>query len=139
MDKQEENRFVILFDGVCNLCNGAVNLIIDHDPRGKFAFAPLQSEQAETILEKFNLTTQDFDSIVLIKNDQIFFKSRAALEIARDLEGFYPFLYIFKFVPRFISDFIYDIIAKYRYKWFGRREICRVPTPDIANRFLAGL
>lgn len=125
---------LIFFDGVCNLCNGAVNFIIDRDPKHKFQFASLQSAKAKELLpaEAF-----DTDSIVLLtKEDRLLTKSSAALEIARNLSGLWPLFYIFIILPAFVRDAVYDLIAKNRYKWFGKQDSCRMPTPDLKERFL---
>ena len=131
-------KYIVLFDGVCNFCNGAVNFIIDRDQQGKFAFASLQSEVGSEILKNYRLTTryQALDSIVLVKNNRVYVKSRAALEIAKELDGGWPLFYTFIILPPFIRDFFYDLLAKYRYKLFGKSETCRIPTADIRDRFL---
>jgi predicted DCC family thiol-disulfide oxidoreductase YuxK len=131
-----KKKHIILFDGVCNFCNDSVNFIIDRDSGATFSFAPLQSESGQEILAANNLATKDFDSIVLVMGNKVYQKSRAALEIARRLSGLWPLAYIFVVVPAFIRDFIYDIVAKNRYKWFGKQDECRLPTPDIRARFL---
>ncbi|MFN8357309.1 MAG: thiol-disulfide oxidoreductase DCC family protein [Spirosomataceae bacterium] len=127
---------VILFDGVCNFCNNSINFIIDRDPNGVFKFASLQSEVGQQLLNDNGLKTSDFDSIVLLKNGKVFQKSVAALEIARELTAPWSWLYIFKIFPAVLRDFFYDIIAKNRYRWFGKLEACRIPTPDLRARFL---
>lgn len=127
---------VVLFDGVCNLCNGAVNFVIDRDPKKKFVFASLQSASAQELLEKFQLPLADFKSIVLIKQGVVFDRSNAVLEIAHDLGYGWKLLYAFKIIPKFIRDGLYQLIAKYRYRLFGKRDQCRVPTKDMLSRFL---
>lgn len=127
---------VILFDGVCNLCNGAVNFVIDRDPEGVFTFGALQSEQAEALLQKHALPEDYLDSLVLLENGRLYVRSEAALRIARRLGGLWPLLYAFMAVPRPLRNRIYDWIASNRYGWFGRREQCRVPTPELRQRFL---
>ncbi len=129
---------IILFDGVCNFCNGAVNFIIDRDKQGKFAFASLQSAIGKEIIKEYNLSAQypALDSIVLVKNNRCYVKSRAALEIAKKLDGGWPLCYVFIIIPRFACDFFYDLLAKYRYKLFGKTESCRIPGPHIKNRFI---
>jgi len=128
---------LLLFDGVCNLCNGAVNFIIDRDHLQRFVFASLQSKLGQQIAEKYNFPENDFKSMVLIKENQVFLKSDAALEISRDLSGGWRLLYGFKIIPKFLRNYIYDIIAANRYKWFGREDQCRVPSVDIQNRFVS--
>lgn len=125
---------IIFFDGVCNLCNGAVNFVIDRDPKGKFKLAPLQSAIAADYLKKEQL--DNLNSIALFEDGIIYQKSTAALKIAKKLRGAWPLLYTFIIIPPFIRDFVYDFIAKNRYKWFGKQETCRLPTPDIKARFL---
>ncbi|GAA4836252.1 thiol-disulfide oxidoreductase DCC family protein [Algivirga pacifica] len=127
---------VILFDGVCNLCNGTVNFIIDRDPKGKFQFASLQSEEGEKVLQQNGIAEVSLDSVVLLKNGQLYKKSTAALHIARELKGAWPLFYGFIIVPRFIRDGVYNWIAKNRYKWFGKSDACRIPTPELKERFL---
>lgn len=127
---------VLLFDGVCNLCNGAVNFIIDHDPKGHFKFAALQSDFGQLKLEELGYDQEDFDSLVLLSDDKVFKKSTAALHIAKKLSGLYPLLYIFIIIPPFIRHAVYDVIAKNRYKWWGKRDSCRMPTPELQARFV---
>lgn len=131
-----ENQDILLFDGVCNLCNGAVNFIIDHDPKGRFKFAALQSEFGQKRLQELGLSTEDFDSLVLLSGEKVYKKSTAALKIARRLNGLYPLLYAFIIVPPFIRHWAYDVIAKNRYKWWGKRDSCRMPTPELRARFV---
>lgn len=128
---------IILFDGVCNLCNGAVQFTIQHDPNEKFLFASLQSETGQQILKQFGLPFTDFNSFLLVQDEKIFSKSTGALKVARQLKGAWKLLYIFIIVPRFIRDFVYRWIAKNRYKWFGQQQQCTVPTPQLQARFLA--
>lgn len=127
---------VVLFDGVCNLCNGSVLFIIKRDPQSKLKFSSLQSDYGAEQMKRFNLPPSALNSVLLIKNDQLFQKSNAALEIARMLDGIWPGMYAFKIVPLFIRDFIYDWIAKNRYRWFGKKEECMIPTPEMKARFV---
>jgi len=127
---------LVLFDGVCNLCNGAVNFIIDHDPDRYFRFAPLQSDLAERILENREGGDARLSTIVLVEGGEVFVRSTAALRIARHLSGPWPLLYAALIVPRPLRDAVYDWIAHHRYDWFGRRDQCRVPTPALKDRFL---
>ena len=126
----------ILFDGVCNFCNASINFIIDRDSTGIFKFAALQSEIGQEILKKNGLKQDNFDSIILEKNDVIYQKSDAALEIARNLDGFWKFFYVFKIIPFFLRNPIYDLVARNRYRIFGRTDACRLPTPALKARFL---
>jgi predicted DCC family thiol-disulfide oxidoreductase YuxK len=134
--KKETVQNVILFDGVCNLCNGAVNFIIDHDPKGKFNFAALQSNYGQAELKKLGYKTDEFDSLVLLTKGEVFVKSTAALKIANQLSGIYSILHLFIILPASLRDWVYDIIAKNRYKWFGKRDSCRMPTPELKQRFM---
>ena len=127
---------IILFDGVCNFCDSSVNFIIDRDKKNVFKFAALQSETGQKILEFFNLKKNEFDSMIFIENDKVFKKSSAALMIARNLGGIYSFAYPLMFVPRFIRDFFYNLIAKNRYRLFGKKDSCRIPTPEFKSKFL---
>lgn len=127
---------VILFDGVCNLCNTAVQYIIKHDAKAIFKFASLQSEAGQKLLKYFNLGQDNFNSFVLIKNNQAYIKSTAALMVARQLKGFTKLLYGFIIVPGFIRNAVYNIIARRRYKWFGKREECMLPTASLQSKFL---
>lgn len=127
---------VILFDGICNFCNSSVNYVIEHDPKGYFKFAALQSEIGERLKEKFCIDTIRTDSVILIEDDKVFTRSTAALRIARKLSGPASLLYAFIIVPRPIRDLLYDQFAKRRYKFFGERNACMIPTPEIRARFL---
>ena len=131
-----EAKRIVLFDGVCNLCNAAVQFIIDRDKEGKYVFTSLQSPTGNALLEKFGLSTTDFDTFVLIDNNSAFTKSTAALKVARQLDGLWKLTYIFIIVPAFIRDAVYGFIAKNRYRWFGKEENCRIPTPELKQRFL---
>jgi predicted DCC family thiol-disulfide oxidoreductase YuxK len=134
MDKEDYS--VILFDGVCNLCNSSVNFIIDRDKRRIFRYATQQSESGQAYLKSYDLQTDTGESIILIEQGTVYIRSSAALRIAKKMDGAWPLMYIFMAVPRFIRDPAYNIIAKNRYKWFGRTEECRVPTPELQELFL---
>lgn len=127
----------VLFDGVCNFCNGSVNFIIRRDSRGFFKFAPLQSQMAADLLAKHTVDKEKTDSIILVENGKVYLFSTAALRIASRLDGNWPLLYGFIIVPRPIRDFFYKLFAKYRYKMFGRTDQCMIPTPAVRGRFLA--
>jgi predicted DCC family thiol-disulfide oxidoreductase YuxK len=127
---------VILFDGVCNLCNGLVNWIIDRDKKKIFQFSSLQSVYGQDTIKRLHLTGQYLDTIVYVDGDKSYQRSAAVLHLLRDLGGIYSLCFIFIIVPSFISDFFYNIVARNRYKWFGRRDTCRVPTPELKSRFL---
>lgn len=127
---------VIFFDGICNLCNGAVQFIIERDEKNIFKFAPLQSDFAAQELITFNFNPNQLGSILLLENGKIYTKSTAALRISKKLNGLWPMMYAFIVVPRFIRDAVYDFIAKNRYKWFGKQESCWVPTAELKSKFL---
>ena len=126
---------VILFDGVCNLCNGFVQFVIARDPAAQFRFGALTTPAAQDLLRAAGVTNAP-DSIVLLEDDGVYFQSDAALRIVRRLTFPWPLAYGLVVVPRFVRDWVYDIIAARRYKWFGRRDACMVPTPDLKQRFL---
>jgi predicted DCC family thiol-disulfide oxidoreductase YuxK len=126
---------IILFDGVCNLCNGFVQFVIRRDERKCFIFGALQSEKAKEILSHFNLPKENFKTIILIEDDKVFTQSTAVLKIAKQLNGWKLF-YAFIIIPKFIRDFVYSIVSKYRYKIFGKRDACMIPTPELKGRFL---
>lgn len=131
-----DNHAVVLFDGVCNLCNGAVNFIIDRDPAGYFRFAPLQSDVAATYLDDTDGPDADLSTIVLVEDGQTYVRSTAALRIARRLTGAWPLLFLAIVVPRPLRDAVYNWVAHNRYDWFGTRDECRLPTPGLRDRFL---
>ena len=126
----------ILFDGVCNLCNGFVQFVIARDPGAHFRFAPLSSPAAERLLAEAGVTLPVPDTIVLLEDGAAFYRSDAALRVARGLTFPWPLAYGLVAVPRFIRDRVYDFIAARRYRWFGRRDACMIPTPDLRARFL---
>lgn len=127
---------IVLFDGVCNFCNGSVNFIIRNDPDGKFKFAPLQSEIGQQLRVKHGIG-DDVDSIILVEDGQAFTHSAAALRVARGLGGIWSLGYVFVVVPAFIRDWLYKLFAKYRYKLFGKQDVCMMPTPEVKNRFVS--
>jgi predicted DCC family thiol-disulfide oxidoreductase YuxK len=131
-----QNHGVLLFDGVCNLCNGFVNFVIDNDPEGYFKLAALQSDEARPYLEQFGLDPEALDSVVLIENGQAYRKSTAALRVALHLPKPWPLAAVFMAIPRPLRDVVYDLIATNRYDWFGERNSCRMPTPELQQRFL---
>jgi len=127
---------IILFDGVCNFCNGAINFVLKQDKKGIFRFAPLQSETGQSLLNRYNLSTKEFDSFVLIDNGKVYKKSAASLQVMNKLPWYWKELQLLKIIPTAFRDAIYDFIAKNRYKWFGKKEQCMMPTPEMRNRFL---
>lgn len=128
---------IILFDGVCNFCNGSVNFVIEHDAENYFKFAPLQSDVAQGLLDKFKIDKSATDSVVLVENETVYTHSTAALRIARKLDGAFSWLYVFVIVPKFIRDFFYKLFAKYRYKLFGKKDVCMMPTAEIREKFIS--
>jgi predicted DCC family thiol-disulfide oxidoreductase YuxK len=132
----EKGKKIILFDGVCDLCNGAVIFIIKHDKNDVFRYAALQTKIGMELTDKYGIDTSETDSIILIEDEYFYTKSSAALRIARHLSGGYPLLYGFMILPKFIRDRMYDVIADNRYQWFGKRDSCMVPTPELKDRFL---
>lgn len=131
-----ENNGIILFDGVCNLCNNSVDYVIRKDPDRYFRFASLQSESGAFFIQKYEIDTRKIDSVLLVENEKIYYKSTAALKIAKKMKGPVKLLYGFIIVPPFIRNVVYDIIAKNRYRWFGKRETCRLPTNEERELFL---
>ncbi len=127
---------IILFDGFCNLCNGAVQFVIKRDKKNCFTFASLQSDEGQKLLKKFDLPTTDFNSFILIEDDKAFTRSAAALKVAKNLNGLWSSLYGLMIVPKFIRDGVYNWVAKNRYKWFGKKNACMIPTPELKARFL---
>ena len=137
MPLNEADQAAVLFDGVCNLCNGSVQFIIAHDPAAHFRFAALESEAARRLLGECALSGPLPDSVALIETGHVYTRSAAALRIARRLAFPWPLLYAFIIVPRPLRDMIYDLIARNRYRWFGKRDACMVPTRELRTRFLA--
>ena len=127
---------IILFDGVCNLCNWSVQFLIKHDPEKKFLFASLQSDKAKKLLADYSIDTDELNSFILVENERIFTKSTGALRVLKQLKWWSVLFYCFILVPKFIRDGIYNFIAKKRYRWFGRKDECMVPSPEISSRFL---
>jgi predicted DCC family thiol-disulfide oxidoreductase YuxK len=128
---------IILFDGVCNFCNGSVNFIIERDKANYFKFAPLQSEIGQKLLAENGVDKTITDSVVLIEDGKAYTRTTAALRIARRLDGYWSWFYGFIVVPGFVRDVFYKLFAKYRYQMFGKQEACMLPTPEIRERFLA--
>jgi len=132
-----KDKKIILFDGVCNLCNNAINFIIEHDKKDVFRFASLQSEIGKKLISERGMDPEVIDSIVLIDPGVAYYqKSTAALEISKELSGGYSYLRFFSFLPEVIRDGIYNLIANNRYKWFGKKDACMIPTPALKAKFL---
>jgi predicted DCC family thiol-disulfide oxidoreductase YuxK len=134
--KKKNKNLVLLFDGVCNLCNGLVQFVIKRDRAGQFRFGALQSTAGRKFLKKFKLPVSDLETLVLVKDGKALIKSTAGLTMLRELGGFWGLFYVFIIVPAFIRDGVYDLIARSRYSIFGKRKICMIPTPDLKSRFL---
>lgn len=129
---------VLLFDGVCNLCNGTVQFVIDRDREGTIHFAPLQSETARMLLAPHGIDAGDLDSVAYIEGSRVYQRSAAALRVARRLRWPWPLLALFMIVPAPLRDWAYGLVAQRRYRWFGKSDVCRVPTPELRSRFLEG-
>jgi predicted DCC family thiol-disulfide oxidoreductase YuxK len=131
-----ENKKIVLFDGVCNLCSSSVQFILKRDKKNQFLFGSLQGTTGQAYLKKFNLPADTFNSFMLVERDTLYTRSTGALRMLKYLGGVWPLLYVFIIVPKFIRDTVYNFIAGNRYKWFGRKEACWLPTPDLKSRFL---
>ena len=132
----ELSHAIVLFDGVCNFCNGSVNWIIARDRRGYFRFAALQSGVGDELLQRYGSDPSALDTLVLIEGVGVYTKSTAGLRIVRRLRPPWPALYALAIVPRPVRDFLYDWFARRRYRWFGKREECMAPSPEVRERFL---
>jgi len=128
---------VLLFDGVCNLCNGVVQFIIPRDPDGELRFAPLQSGAGKALLSGNGLSTSDLDSVVLVEDGRVYRKSAAAIRVAELLGWPYRLAAVGKLLPQSVRDALYDIVAEYRYDVFGKRDRCIIPDEDVSDRFLS--
>ena len=126
---------VILFDGVCNLCNKSVQFVIRKDPDGKFRYASLQSDFGQRILQTYHLPANQFNSFILLQDNKIYTRSSGALKMLSQLNG-WKWVRILYIIPRFIRDGVYNLISKSRYRWFGKRNECMIPSPDLKARFL---
>lgn len=132
-----QNKKIILFDGVCNLCDSSIQFIIKHDKNDAFRFVALQSELGQEIIEYIGIDTAKTDSIILYEpGNAYYYKSEAALKIAKELGGIYRAISWFSILPRFLTDSVYDYIAKNRYKWYGKKDACLIPTPELKAKFL---
>lgn len=131
-----EAKKIVLFDGLCNLCDRSVQFIIKRDKRKEFYFASLQGKSARELLAKYHLPADHLHSFVFIKDGKAYTRSSASLQVANTLGGAWKLLYVFMIVPKFIRDSIYNWIARNRYKWFGKKEECIIPTPALKSRFL---
>lgn len=127
---------IVLFDGVCNLCNGSVQFVIKRDTADYFRFAALQSETGQKLLQQSGLPANQLSTFVFIEKGKHYTQSTAALKVARRLNGLWPLLYVFIIVPPFIRNFIYRLIANNRYRWFGKQESCMIPKPELKAKFI---
>jgi len=137
IEKLPKQKQLILFDGVCNLCNSSIQYVIKYDKNDRFRFAPLQSDIGKQIIAKYEIDTTKTDSILLYSNENgISAKSTAALKVAKQLGFPRNVMTVFLIVPAFIRNWVYDYIAKNRYKWYGKKEACMIPTPELRAKFL---
>lgn len=137
INKLLQNKQLILFDGVCNFCNSSVLKIIKHDKKNRFIFASLQSEVGKKVIHHFSIDTEKVDSIILVESEQKhFIKSSAALKIGKHFNGLWKLLQVFWIIPAPLRNIVYNYIAKNRYKWFGKKDNCMIPTPEIRAKFI---
>jgi len=127
---------VILFDGICNLCSGWVQFLIRKDTNMKFRFAPIQSETGQRLLHTVGLENSNIETVIYLKENECFRESSAVLEILKDLGGLWTFASVLKLIPGTLRDGFYRFIAKKRYRFFGKRTTCFIPTPENQKRFL---
>ena len=133
----EEGKKIILFDGVCNLCNGAIQFVLKRDKKDVFRYAALQSGIGQQMISERGIDTSITDSIILVEPGVAYYtKSEAALEIAREFGGLWPLFQIFKWMPATLRDLVYDFVARNRYSWFGKKDQCMIPTPELQAKFL---
>ena len=132
----DADKPVIIFDGVCNFCNALINFIIKQDKKNIFLFAALQSESGKKLMEQYQINWQRTDSFILIEKGKAYMKSNAALRLYNKLPWYWKWTQIFWIFPKFIRNAVYNFIAKHRYKWFGKRDECMMPTPELKERFL---
>ncbi|ASN04928.1 thiol-disulfide oxidoreductase DCC family protein [Virgibacillus necropolis] len=126
---------IVLFDGVCNFCDWSVQFIIKRDPKGHYKFASLQSNIGKMIAREHHIPS-DIDSFILVDNRKCYYKSTAALRVCKKLKGTWKMVYFFIIIPKPIRDFFYEVLAKNRYKWFGKKDSCMIPSPEMRNRFI---
>jgi len=131
-----KNHPIVFFDGVCNFCNYWVNFAIKRDKKKKLRFSPIQGETAATLLATYQLSPTALSTVILIDNGKVYTQSSAALRISKYLAGGWKLVYGLMILPKFIRDFFYNIIARNRYRWYGKKETCMIPTPEVRERFL---
>jgi predicted DCC family thiol-disulfide oxidoreductase YuxK len=127
---------IILFDGVCNFCNSSVNFVLKRNTRTNICFAALQSAAGRKLLQQYHLPVDNMQSFIFIENGIVYNRSTAVLKVCRHLKGLWPLCYLFIIVPRFLRDGMYNLVAKNRYRWFGKKESCMIPAPEVIARFL---
>ncbi|MBN8642652.1 MAG: thiol-disulfide oxidoreductase DCC family protein [Flavobacteriales bacterium] len=137
MSELPKEKKILLFDGVCNLCNSSVQYVIKRDEKDEFRFVALQSELGQEIVKHIGIADKNIDSIVLyLPGIAYYYKSSAVIEISKSLQGFFNYGMLFRLLPTFLRDSVYDYIAKNRYKWYGKQESCMIPTPELKAKFL---
>ena len=129
-------KSIILFDGVCNVCNGFVNFLIPRDEKDQFQFGSLQSQKVKELLNQYHYDADDLSTVILIENNKLYPQSTAVLKIFRQMNGAWPLMYTFIIIPKPIRDFVYQLIARNRYTLFGRKDSCMVPTPEWQAKFV---
>jgi predicted DCC family thiol-disulfide oxidoreductase YuxK len=133
---EKMDKAIIIFDGVCNLCEYSVIFIVKNDRQSRFRFVSAQSDKGKDLQRMCGVDTLQDGTVILLKNDQVYVKSDAALQIAKELDGLWRFLYLFRIIPKPLRDFFYSIISKNRYRWFGKKNACLLPDNTIKERFL---
>lgn len=136
LDQLSSSQPILLFDGVCNLCNESVQWVIRHDPHAKFRFTSLQSAIGQALLEKYKLPTAELNTVVLVDGAKALTRSDVPLHIFAKIGGAWRLMIVFYIIPKFLRDAVYDWIARNRYRWFGKKEACWLPTPELKTRFL---
>lgn len=132
----ENKKQIILFDGVCNLCDSFVQFVIKRDKKNKFLFSSLQSDQGEKLLKEYNYNPDNFFSVILIHQNKSYSESTAALKVLVQLGAIWKAAYLLFIIPKYFRDIVYKWIAKNRYQWFGKRDTCMMPTQDLKHKFL---
>ena len=135
--QQTEDKVLVLFDGVCNLCNASVQFIIQRDKHDLFRFASLQSHPARAVMQRFNIDPESLHSVIVIDGAKAYERSDAALHIAARLSGMWKLLSFLRILPRRLRDVVYNWIARRRYSWFGKRNECMIPTSELQSKFLS--
>jgi predicted DCC family thiol-disulfide oxidoreductase YuxK len=137
LTRSAEHSHIVIFDGVCNLCDATVNFIIRRDPAGLFRFVPGETALGEALRRAYDIDPAELDSVVLIRDGVVFTESDAAIEIARTFEDGWRHLTAIRIIPKPLRDWGYRLIARNRYRWFGRKDVCLLPTPELRGRFLS--